>query len=485
MSRLFSCTLGYPSSVVAELGGHRLDRVLARGGSAEVWLAWHPDRPGPAAIKRAGERHRGPGSAPDLRHEAEVLARVRHHGVVALIDVVDDPPGVALVLDHLAGGTLRDLLAERGTLAPGELVAVLEPVAAACAALARAGMVHGDLKPDHVGFTDAGAPVLVDLGSASAIGSVHRSGTPAYLDPLVAAGGAPSPSSEVFALAVVAYEVLTGRLPHRGDPAHVLAAAAAGSHRSLRSWPGVPAAVADVVERGLDPDPGTRFAAPVDLVAALRAAVAAHEVVLPGPARTVPLAARPPASGATATIRFGPAPPVATSERRADRRWSPVALGASLALVLAGVVVAARSHTEAPARPAPVASAGARCAAVLPPPPPGVIRRGDLDGDGCREMVRWDGATLVVATVDGVRAFRMRTAGGQLVLGDWDGDGVDSPGLYDPVSGVARLVDRLPAPVGAQLGPSRVVELAPGGRAVVDPSPPGSGRPDRVRVVGP
>ncbi len=468
-----------------ELEHHRLDRLLGRGSWAEVWLAWHPDRPMPVAIKRAVP---GSGRMPELRGEAAVLARVHHPGVVDLLDVVDDPPGVALVLAHLGGGSLRDVLDERGTLAPGEVVAVLEPVAAACAALARRGLVHGDLKPEHICFTEAGEPVLVDLGSASSIGEAPRtarSGTPAYLDPAVAAGAAPARTSEVFALAVVAYEALTGRLPHRGEPAHVLAAAAAGSHRSLRSWPAVPSAVADAVERGLDPDPAARPPEPALLVAALRAAVADHEVVRPGPARQSSMAVRRVAATdpSSTTLRFGPIPPAHPApSRRALRAGPAAALATSVLLAGAGVAVATHAPGAATRpRRAPLPAAGPRCPSLLPPPPPGVVRRGDLDGDGCTEAARWDGATLVVATVGGARAYRIVAPGAQLVLGDWDGDGTDSPGLYDPASGVTRLIDRLPDTVGQQLGPSRVVVLARGGRAVVAPNG-GSGGPDQVQV---
>jgi serine/threonine-protein kinase len=449
-----------------------LDRLVGRGASAEVWLAWHPDRPGPVAIKRGG----------DLRAEAQVLARVRHRGVVTLLDVVDDRSGPALVLAHLGGGTLRQVLDERGTLTVGELVAVLEPVVDACSALAREGFVHGDLKPEHVCFTEAGAPVLVDLGSAGT-----RSGTPAYLDPRVAAGAAPTSSSEVFSLAVVAYEALTGRQPHRGDVAHVLAAAAVGAHRSLRSWPAVPPGVADVVERGLDPDPDARPADPATFAAALREQVAGHEVVLPGPSRQLPVPVRPAPGGAGTTLRFGPAPPPPVGPdpvRRAPWLRPAGALAVSVALLAAGVSLAVRARpTPSPSSPSTAATA-LRCAHVLPPPPPGAVRRGDVDGDGCVEVARWDGATLVVATDGGLAVFRIAAQGQQLVLGDWDGDGADSPALYDPASGVTRMVDRLPDAVGGHLGPSRVVVLAPGGRAVVSNDGSGPGHPDRVRVLG-
>ncbi len=197
-----------------------------------------------------------------------------------------------------------------------------------------------------------------------------RSGTPAYLDPAVAPRGPSARSSEVFALAVVAYEVLTGRLPHRGDPAHVLAAAAAGSHRSLRSWPGCPAAVADVVERGLDPDPEARRPARPSSVAALRAAVAAHEVVLPRAGSHG--AARRPA-------RRPPAPPPRSASAR--RRPSPRRSGERTGAVVPGRPGGeprpggGRGWSWPPARPSRGAGGPGPAARRCPVRPPSCRRR--------------------------------------------------------------------------------------------------------------
>jgi hypothetical protein len=158
-------------------------------------------------------------------------------------------------------------------------------------------------------------------------------------------------------------------------------------------------------------------------------------------------------------------------------------LAAALALGCAGLAHAVLGTGAAPARRRPALPAARPCPAVLPPPGPGAVRLGDLDGDGCTDVARWDGVTLVMVTTDGLQAFRIGSPGTQLVLGDWDGDGVDSPGLYDPTSGVARLVDRLPRAVGEQIGPSRVLALPRGGRAVAEGPAPGAGGPDRLRIV--
>ncbi|HEX2576564.1 MAG TPA: protein kinase, partial [Aquihabitans sp.] len=171
-----------------DLNGYRLDQLLGVGGTAEVWSAW-PDAPDAeaVAIKR---RRAGVGAASDgsLLAEAELLRAVRHPHLVPVLDVVADPPGVALVVPLLAGGSLRDLLDERGTLAAGEVVAVLGPIAAAVAALHRHGVSHGDLKPENVLLDAGGWPVLGDVGTAQPLGTpagTARHATPAYLDPAV------------------------------------------------------------------------------------------------------------------------------------------------------------------------------------------------------------------------------------------------------------------------------------------------------------
>lgn len=278
-----------------------------------MWLAWPDDGGGPVAIKRPATVPAGPGGrsdAPDrLRAEGEVLGGVDHPNLVAVLGVVEGPAGVALVLPHLPGGSLRDLLDERGTLGAGELLGVVAPVADALGALSDRAIVHGDCKPENVLFEADGTPVLIDAGAARPVGACHGEGpvvgTPDYLDPSLVDGGPVTPASDVYSLGVLAYEALTGRRPHRGEPAEVLAAAAVGARRPLASWPTVDDGVARVVERAMAPDPTDRPPDPRALADELRLVVPARSVRLPGPARTDGPPRRP---GRLDTVRVaGPA----------------------------------------------------------------------------------------------------------------------------------------------------------------------------------
>lgn len=265
---------------------YQMDHRIGRGRTGEVWLAW--DRGGiarPVALKRLGadvddEAVRA------LRAEAAALARLDHPHVLGVIDVIADPPGLALVLPYLRGGSVRDLLDERATLGLAELVGLLRPVADAVDSVHRAGLVHGDLKPDNVLLSGDGEPVVADFGVARVMGRHAPDGvlvgTPAYLDPALSDGRAPDASSDVYALGVMAYEALCGRLPHRGEGAELRALAAAGVHRPLATWPGISEAAAAVVEQAIDPDPACRPASPGDLVAALATALGEVGPRLPG-----------------------------------------------------------------------------------------------------------------------------------------------------------------------------------------------------------
>jgi protein kinase-like protein len=244
--------------------GYRLERLLGRGGSGEVWRARPRDGGAPVAVKLlvAGDGER-------QAREAALLGALDHPHLVRLHEVVHQPrrggpARVALVLDLLEGGSLAALLARRGRLRPGEVVTALAPVAAALACAHEQGVVHGDLSPGNVVFTAEGRPVLTDLGVARVLGEdAAGEVTPAYVDPAVARGGAPGPASDVFGVAAAAFHALTGVPPwNAASSADTLAVAATGELPDLAGLaPGAPPALLDVVARGLAADPHARGSA--------------------------------------------------------------------------------------------------------------------------------------------------------------------------------------------------------------------------------
>ncbi len=475
------------------VGPYRLDALVGRGTTGAVWRA---TRQGPVAqevaVKRA-QAAAGPEAADRLRREAAILADLDHPHIVRVIDVLDAGSDVAIVMSLARGGSLHDLLAERGRLDPGATVAVLAPVADALGSAHRRGVLHGDVKPANILFTSDGEPVLGDFGVAQHLGpglhglvgrdrdrSHHEvEGTAGYVDPELVATGRPRPTGDVYGLGVVAYLCLAGRLPHAGpDVRAILAAAEAGDHPRLDEVPGVPPALAAVVEGALARDPAHRPARAEDLARALRAAVAPDEVVLPGPAPAVVASAPVPSHDAggeeerRGTRAFGPRPPRPVER---PRRARPLL---SLVGVVALLAAAAGGGLWARGRPDGDVLATPSCPDLAPlPVPPGAERlHGDLNGDGCPVPVVWNGQVMSFRlTSDDVepRTYDFRVGGdrsaGQLVLGDWDCDGRDTPALYRPSQGVVAYFSTVPGPVGdeavAVVDDTGVTE----GRAVVDP----------------
>ena len=244
--------------------GYRLEALLGRGGSGEVWRAV-PRRGGaPVAVKVlvAGDPER-------QSREAALLGELDHPHLVRLVEVVHQPrrggeARVALVLELLAGGSLAALLARRGRLRPGEVVTAIAPVAAALAHAHESGVVHGDLSPGNIVFTAEGRPVLTDLGVARVLGETAAGEvTPAYVDPTVARGGAAGPASDVFGAAAAAFHALTGIAPwNAATPGDTLEVAAAGLMPDLTELaPEAPQELRDVIARGLHPDPHRRGSA--------------------------------------------------------------------------------------------------------------------------------------------------------------------------------------------------------------------------------
>jgi hypothetical protein len=252
------------------------------------------------------------------------------------------------------------LLARRGRLRPGEVVTAIAPVAAALAHAHGNGVVHGDLSPGNIVFTAEGRPVLTDLGVARVLGETAAGEvTPAYVDPTVARGGAPGPASDVFGVAAAAFHALTGVAPwNAATPGDTLTVAAAGQLPDLRELaPEAPAALVEVIGRGLAADPHARGSAAA-FALDLRHACRPEPVRLPAPGTPdaeLGTTGRGPRTELTHQVpgrRPRPAPVVAEPARRRNGRrsvqegWSarlrPVARPAAVAGIgVAGVAVVA------------------------------------------------------------------------------------------------------------------------------------------------
>ncbi|WP_437874749.1 protein kinase domain-containing protein [Sorangium sp. So ce513] len=288
-------------------GRYKLSRLLGRGAMGEVWLAHDGALRVDVALKLlAVQNESQAGTALErFRFEAQVAAQLaqKTDHVVAVRDVGNDPvAGPYLVMGYVRGRSLRQLLQERGPMSPAELAPLLGQIGEALSVAHGLGIVHRDVKPTNVlleeerngevraKMADFGIAKWIrkelpaDFPRQTADGVVL--GTPAYLSPEHTCDGDTGPHSDMWALAVVSYEALTGRLPFPGNTmSDVLASILAWAQPPrVALWPEAPPALSAWFERAFALDPAERFASIDAMVAAYKAAVGASGA----PARAEP-----------------------------------------------------------------------------------------------------------------------------------------------------------------------------------------------------
>ncbi|GGM78099.1 hypothetical protein GCM10012275_55940 [Longimycelium tulufanense] len=357
---------------------YRLARRIAVGGMGEVWEAADTRLDRRVAVKvlkpelcgNAEFLHR-------FRTEARTTASLNHPGVAAVHDygetaaVAGGPEDTAYLVMELVGGEpLAAVLAREGRLGPDRTLDVLEQAGHALQAAHERGLVHRDIKPGNILVTPNGRVKITDFGIAKAAHAapVTRSGmvmgTAHYIAPEQAVGQEAEPASDVYSLAVVGYECLSGHRPFLSDNAVTVAM------MHIRDVPAplppdVPIGARALIEATLVKDPRQRYRTGGEFAAAVAAVRAGHPLPPPSgmalgavPAAAVPAMTVAPGGMPGAPVSGGFPIVVAPAPRR-HRMWVWVlaVLLAVAALVLGawGVREVVRSGTAAPARSPSVA----------------------------------------------------------------------------------------------------------------------------------
>ncbi|MFC3991701.1 serine/threonine-protein kinase [Actinoplanes siamensis] len=254
----------------SKLGGrYRLLSELGRGGMAAVWRATDEVLNRPVAVKVLAGRYAGDERFRSrILHEARAAATLSHPNIAQIYDFGEsDEDGTLVpyvVMELINGPTLQQRIME-APMPPRRVFRICGEVAAALAAAHEDGLVHRDIKMANVMVTPAGAKV-VDFGIAAAAGPAEPEegllGTPAYLAPERLTGGTVEPASDVYALGVLLYRLLADESPWTVETTtQMLSAHMYSEPAPLPELPGVPPAVADLVDRCLAKDPGDRPAA--------------------------------------------------------------------------------------------------------------------------------------------------------------------------------------------------------------------------------
>jgi serine/threonine-protein kinase len=250
-------------------GRYRVATKIATGGTSTVYRGLDTRLDRPVALKVMDSRYAGDEQfLTRFQLEARSVARLKDPGLVAVYDQGLDARHPFLVMELVEGGTLRELLTERGPMPPHAVAAVLRPVLGGLAAAHRAGLVHRDVKPENVLISDEADVKIVDFGLVRAVAEAGITstsvilGTAAYLSPEQVKDGNASPRSDVYAAGIVAYELLTGQTPFSGDTSLSVAYQRLDTDVPPPSGviSGVPAQFDDLIERATARDPVDRYA---------------------------------------------------------------------------------------------------------------------------------------------------------------------------------------------------------------------------------
>ncbi len=283
---------------------------IGRGGMGDIYRATDSMLGRDVAIKILADRY-----AQDVaireRFTREALSAARlsgEHHSVTIYDVGDHNGRPYIVMEYLGGGSLDDVLRSEGAQPPERVFNWLEEAADALDAAHRQGVVHRDVKPanlmldveGHVHVADFGIASAADMDSLTLTGTVL--GTAGYLAPEQARGERAAAASDRYALAVVAWELLTGRRPFHAESATAEAAAHVSAPvPSISEHSDLPHELDPVFAKALAKDPRERYETAGDLVAELRAALADAA----GATRALPFVGPVPVTEPTAPVRRG------------------------------------------------------------------------------------------------------------------------------------------------------------------------------------
>lgn len=256
---------------------YHLQRELGRGGMGTVYQAHDTQLDRTVALKFMGSLVDGSEEfRARFKREAQAAARVNHPNIVSIYDIGSDEGKAFIAMEFVEGPNLAKYIAQKGKLSPREAGNIIAQAASALQAIHEAGIVHRDIKPDNILLSKGGLVKVMDFGLAKSesvklTGTNVIMGTPCYMSPEQATGQPVKPQSDVYALGLVFYEMLTGKTVFsEGD---VL-------HRQVHETPPPPSTVEEGIPESLDAvilcaiakNPEERFPTMKEFARAIRAA---------------------------------------------------------------------------------------------------------------------------------------------------------------------------------------------------------------------
>lgn len=342
------------------LGQYQILREIGRGGMAVVYEAYQPSLGRTVAIKVLPPEFAHDKSFIErFLHEARASAGLEHPNIVAIHDVLQQGGYYFIVMQKLEGESLHNLIHRAGRLRPERTSYILTQVAAALDYAHAHSIVHRDIKPaniivgpgDHATLTDFGIAKAAEGAKMTQTGTMM--GTPEYMSPEQAKGEPAGPSSDIYALGLVTYQMLAGRVPFQANSTPALLYKHVHENPPpLRQFaPDLPASIEGVVSKALAKEPTQRFHSAGEFAATLKSV---GKLTAYNPAQTQLAPGGAKAEGAPA---------------RKLPSWAVIAAAAAVVILFLAIFLVATAGDERPA-PSPVPTAVAEGVETAAPTPP-------------------------------------------------------------------------------------------------------------------
>ncbi|MEM7113696.1 MAG: protein kinase [Chloroflexota bacterium] len=264
-----------------QIGKYQVQELLGRGGTGEVYKAYHAALERDVAIKTIHTFSDEPKAIERFRREAQIIAALRHPNIVQVhdFDIANDT--FYMVMEHVPGQSLQGYLKPvhaRGETVPlAEALKLFQTVCRAVAYAHQQGVVHADIKPANVLLNEEKQPILADFGLSRIMGrervtsSNALTGTPAYMSPEQCMSKGSDERSDIYSLGVMLFELVTGSLPFTGDSLVAIILKHIDEPppfpRALN--PDLPPELETIILRAMEKEPGKRFQFVTDMLQAL------------------------------------------------------------------------------------------------------------------------------------------------------------------------------------------------------------------------
>src|SRR5579859_883863 len=337
-------------------GRYRLISQQGSGGMAVIYKAQDLALGRTVAVKVLRPSLTGdPTFLERFRQEARNVANLAHPNIVTLYDVGQDGNTYYMVMEYIEGKDLKKLIRESAPFSVERALHIAIQICAGIGYAHRAGLVHADVKPQNVLVTEDDHVKVTDFGIAQALSKTQTQekqsvvwGSPHYFAPEQASGEPPSPASDVYAIGIVLFEMLTGKLPYSGNDHQELALAHIREQipHVMEFNPNVPVHLDRIIYKVMSKEPANRYRTAdqlgrilisyqkqgADATANVPPSVAPdrpQQISAPNPAQTMPaqrstIQAAPPAQPSQRATPFGPVPQRGNTPMGPNPRQSPL-----------------------------------------------------------------------------------------------------------------------------------------------------------------